>query len=383
MSLFHKRVAGLDATQLVAMRTAGRNGRLVSVSRERALRHSAVWACLRLRADLISTMPVDVFRRVGGVQVEQPKPLIISEPGGPNCRSLEWRYSTQFDLDSVGNTVGLVLARDGAGKPSLIEPFDIDKVSFIGRGSKIDKVRYGGDEYDYSKVWHEKQFTKAGIGVGLSPVAYAAASLNSYLSAQDFASDWFSNSTVPGGHLKNTAKVLSPTESTAAKESFKASVAAGDIWVSGNDWEYEMLAAKASEAQFLETIDASVAEICRFFGVPGDMIDAPSKGSSVTYANVTQRNLQLLIMNIGPAITRREEAWSYGLLPQPRYVKLNRNALLEMDTAGRYAAHKVAIDSRFMVPSEVRDHENLPPFTPEQLAEFQIFSKTPTPKEGL
>lgn len=382
VSLFHKRVAGLDATQLVAQRTAGRNGRIRHVNRDQALRHSAVWACLRLRADLISTMPVDVFRRIDGVQVEQPKPLIITEPGGPNCRSIEWRYSTQVDLDSTGNTVGLILARDGAGKPALIEPFDIDKVSFIGRGSIIDKVRYGSDEYDYSQIWHEKQFTKAGCAVGLSPVAYSAASLNSYLSAQEFASDWFGNSTVPGGILRNVEKTLTGPESMAAKESFKASIQAGDVWVSGKDWQYDMVTAKASESQFLETIDASVGEICRFFGVPGDMIDAPPKGSSVTYANVTQRNLQLLIMNIGPAITRREDAWSYGLLPQPRYVKLNRAALLEMDIASRYAAHKVGIDSRFLAPSEAREHENLPPFTPEQLAEFQIFAKTPTSKEA-
>jgi HK97 family phage portal protein len=383
VSLFHKRVAGLDATQLVAQRTMGRNGRIVRVNRDAALRHSAVWACLRLRADLLSTMPIDVFRRVNGVQVELPKPLIITEPGGPNCRSIEWRYSTQVDLDSTGNTVGLILARDGAGKPVMIEPFDIDRVSFVGRGSKITKVRYGGEEYDYSQIWHEKQFTKAGCAVGLSPIAYAASSINSYLSAQEFATDWFGNSAVPGGILKNVTKTLNPTEATAAKESFKASVSAGDVWVAGNDWEYSMVAAKASESQFLETIDASISEICRFFGVPGDMIDAPTKGSSVTYANVTQRNLQLLIMNIGPAITRREDAWSYGLLPQPRYVKLNRGALLEMDIASRYAAHKTGIDSRFLAPSEAREHENLPPFTPEQLAEFQIFAKTPTPKEGL
>lgn len=56
--------------------------RSVSVTGESAMRHSAVWACLRLRADLISTMPVDVFRRSGGVQVEVTKPSLLVTPDG-------------------------------------------------------------------------------------------------------------------------------------------------------------------------------------------------------------------------------------------------------------------------------------------------------------
>lgn len=380
MSLFKKRTAGLTASQYVAEATARRLGGASSpVGRDQALRNSAWWACLSLRADLISTMPVDVFRRVDGVQVEQTKPPIFIAPGGTECRWIEWAYSTQVDLDSAGNTVGVIVERDGSGLPRVIELADIDSVSFIGKGSKINKVRIGRDEYDPKQIWHEKQFTRAGLAVGLSPIAYAATTLRNALSAQQFAADWFSNASAPGGHLKNTARVLNKDEAAKAKESFKASVQAGDIWASGNDWEYTMLSAKASESQFLEQIDASAADVCRYLRVPGDMIDVPTKGSSVTYARIDQRNMQLLIMNLGPAITRREDAWSYGLLPRPRYVKVNRSALLAMDTLARYQSYGTAIDKRFLAPSEVRDLENLPPFTDEQLSEFAIFAKAPTP----
>ena len=110
------------------------------------------------------------------------------------------------------------------------------------------------------------------------------------------------------------------------------------------------------------------------------MIDAEVSSGSVTYANVTQRNLQLLIMNIGPAITRRESALS-RLTMGPRFVKLNPDALLRMDLAARYAAHKVGIDGRFLAPSEARALENRLPFTPEQEAEFaRLFAaKAATP----
>lgn len=385
MSLLFNRAATLTAAELIADRTSGRtNGRASkNVSRSNALHHSGVWASLRLRADLISTMPVDVFRRIDGIQVEQTKPPVLVTPGGTKLRMMEWMYSTQVDLDSVGNTVGVIRAFDGAGIPSVIELANTDQVTFIGKGSTITKVRIGSTEYPYELIWHEKQFTVAGLPVGLSPVAHAAMSINSYLSAQEFASDWFGNSTVPGGHLKNTAKVLKKKEAAAVKANFKASVQSGDVWVSGSDWEYSMLSAKASESSFLESMQFSLSEQCRFFGVPGDMIDVPVAGGAITYANITQRNLQLLIINIGPAIARREEAISFGLLPRPRYMKLNTAALLRMDTRSRLEGHKVAIDSRIYPPSRALDMENMAPLTPDEEAEFaRLFpakSLQPTP----
>lgn len=379
---FSDRAASLSATELLAERTSYRTkGR--RVSRDQALRHSAVWACLRLRADLVSTMPVDIFRRVGGVQVEVPKPPVFVTPGGKRCRWIEWSYATQWDLDSTGNTIGVITARDGAGLPAVIELANMDEVTFRGKGSRLTSVKIGRNEYTNpeQEIWHEKQYTIAGSPVGLSPLAYAASSLGNYLSAQEFAADWFGNSTVPGGHLKNTAKTLKKREAAAVKENFKASVQAGDVWVSGNDWEYSMLSAKASESAFLEQMDATVPEICRYLGVPADMIDAASKGSSVTYANITQRNLQLLIMNIGPAIARREDAWSAGLLPQPRYAKLNTAALQRMDMKTRYEGYRIAVEGRWLPPSRILDLENMPPLTPEEKAEFaELFpSKAPAP----
>ena len=375
MSLFAKRTS---SSTLLAERTAARTGSSTArVSRSDALTHSVAWACVRLRADLISTMPVDIFRRVAGVQMEQAKPPIFITPDG-QVDWVEWCYSTQVDLDSVGNAIGIITARDGMGLPSVIELADINEVTFKGKGSRLARVRVGQTWYEPEQVWHEKQFTLSGSPIGLSPIAHAARSIGGYLSAAQFAADWFGNSTVPGGHLKNTAKRLNKAESAAAKESFKATVAAGDIWVSGNDWEYSMLSAKASESAFLERMQYSDAEVCRFLGVPGDMVDVETSTGSVTYANVTQRNLQLLIMNIGPAIVRRETAWSRRLLPNPRYAKLNRGALLEMDLKSRYEAHGTAIDKRFLAPSEVRELENRPPFTAEQEAEFaRLFAPKP------
>lgn len=366
---FTSRAANLSVESIMSEARSRRTGTSKKVDRDQALRTSSVWACLRLRADLVSTMPLDVFRRVEGMQVELPKPPIFVTPGGEKVGIEEHLYSSQFDLDSNGNTVGLITEIDGNGKPRRIDLVPIGSVVVRTKKGVVEYL-IDGKKVPTENVWHEKQFTTSGIPVGLSPIAYAALTLNPALSAQEFAASWFGNGVTPSAHLKNTSKTLKGTQADAVKSRFLANVRDGEPFVTGNDWEYHLLSAKASESMYLEHLKATPADVCRYLGVPGDMIDADSSTGNVTYANVTQRNLQLLIMNLNPALVRREKAMSRGLLPGGRFVEFNRGALLQMDLKTRYEAHGIAIEKRFLAPSEVRALENRAPFTDEQLAEF-------------
>jgi hypothetical protein len=55
------------------------------------------------------------------------------------------------------------------------------------KGMQISKFVIAGTEYDPWDVWHEKQYTVAGLPLGLSPVAYAAWTIEESLNAQKFA----------------------------------------------------------------------------------------------------------------------------------------------------------------------------------------------------
>jgi phage portal protein BeeE len=363
VSLFGRRDApGQTADQSIPPRP-GTSGGAAAVTQETALRHSAVWACLRLRANLISTMPVDLYRKVQGIQVEVTKPPVLITPGGAEVEMPEWLYSSQFDLDRAGNTVGLITAKDGLGFPARIELAPISDVTVQMRKGK-KKYRIAGTTYEPDEVWHEKQYTVAGLPVGLSPVAYAAWSISEFLSIQQFALDWFSGGAIPSAHLKNTAKTLNQ-----------------ELFVTGNDWDYEMIQAEQAGADWIAAKNFGIGDIARFFDCPSDLIDAAVSGSSVTYANMTQRNLQFLVMSLGPAVKRREDALS-RLTSRPRFVKLNTNALLRMDPQTQAAVLKTQIDGRMIAPSEARALYDRMPYTEDQLAEFdRLFGKgtQPTP----
>lgn len=361
------RSGGSGAASLIPSRVGWRGGR--GTSRGGALGQSAMWASVRLRADLISTLPIDVYRRVGGHQIEVPKPPVLVTPGGEHVDITEWLYSSQNDLDLVGNAFGSITELDGAGKPARIDLVARQDVTVRSEKGEIT-YWFGGKKQDRSLVWHERQFTQSGQVLGLSPLAHAASTLQQHTAAQDFAAAWFGGGIVPSGHLKYGSAKVPTKQAEAIKARFQLSIENGDPFVSGNDWEYKPTDVAQAQANFIEAMKFSDTEICRFMGVPGDLIDANETGASITYANITQRNLQFLVLNLGSSIKRRERALS-RMVAQPRFVRLNSEALLRMDpeTVSKMLGQQVR--DRLRAPSEAREKIDLGPFTAAQLAEFK------------
>lgn len=373
--------------QGLPMRSPKRAGS-IDVTKDKARTHSAVWAAIRVRSDLISSMPVACYRTLGGngLEVSSPVPPVLIEPGshgdGQPISIDEWLYMTQSDLDSVGNAFGIITAKDGAGKPAQIQPVQAEDVTISIRGGKLDHYKIGREVYSPAEIWHERQFPVSGSPVGLSPIAYAAASIGGYLSAQQFALDWFAGGATPSAILKNGKRVLDPAEARETKQRFMATVGNGEPFVTGMDWDYQMLGVKATESAFLEEMRYSLTDVTRFFGVPADIIDAPQESGSITYANITQRNLQLLIVNIGPAVRRRERALS-RLLPNPRRVRLDADSILRMDPQTRQTVLASKVTSKIWTVDEARASENLLPYTAEQIAQNKnIFGTAPAAAAG-
>jgi HK97 family phage portal protein len=379
-----QRDASFDALAEMTARRSGWQSGSVPVTQETALRHSAVWAALRLRANLESSLPVDGFRMVNGVQVDAPLSPFFTDPAGPDTYLDEWMWATRFDLDRYGVTAGIITERDGNGLPRTIELLPAGAVRIKGTGWRIDEVSYRGQNWADDRlqnVYLEHQHRPAGFPVGLDPIAYAAWTIGGYLSAQQFGADYFGRRGFPSGVLKNTERVLPGAAAAGIKDRWKASTENGDIAVIGKEWEWSPADAPAAATAFLEAQKASVVDVARYLDVPADMIDGAVSGSSITYANITQRNVQLLVTSLGPAIARRERRLS-RLLSRPRFVKLNSDALLRMDPESRAKVLNEAIKGFRMAPSEVRALDNRQPYTEEQYAEFERLGLTKQPSAG-
>lgn len=362
-------------------RNVSRQGSVL-VNESTAMRHSAVWACLRLRADQMASFPVQIFRDVDGLPVEwKNKPPVFVTPGGTHWPWKHWIWASQHGLDSSGNVVGLITERNALGLPSRIDLQPLATVSIIQRKGETEPFyKIDGKDYTANQVWHERQFPVPGLPVGLSPIAHAALSIGEYLSEQQFALDWFGGGGVPKLSMRNKAKVLKQDEVITAKQWYRDVIQNGDPLVMGNDWEFELISGVNAGISWLEARKYGLADVCRFFGCPADLIDAMVMGGqgTITYQTTAQRNLQFLIMNMRPAVGWREQSLSDGLLPLNRYMKLDTSVLLDLDPLTKAELEHEMIINRTATPTEIRRGRGLPAFTPEQKQEFVDLFGAPT-----
>ena len=345
------------------------------VSRKRAQQNSVVWASTRLRANLISTLPLDVLKDYAGAGVPavMPKPRVLVTPyewaSGHPMSIGECLYASQTDLDQEGNAFAIILERDANRLPSKLLPVPVRDVTITFKDGEIKGYLIGGTFYEPDEVWHERQYAVSGSPLGLSPIAHAAFALETSVSAEEFALGWFRGGATPSALLTNKTDSLVDDKSETAKRRWEASTSNGEIVVLGKDWEYKQVSSGAKQAQFLEQINASDVQIARFMDVPGDLIDLHQSGSSITYANITERNLQFLVLSLGPAIKRREDALS-RLVPGDRYVKANTDAFLRMDPVTRNEELRKNKESRITTVTYTRSLLNLPPLTAAEKAEI-------------
>jgi HK97 family phage portal protein len=354
--------------------------------------HSAVWRAKMLRANLISSIPYSVVRVIGDVPYDVPLPRSLTTPwpsnisGRPEYRFDQFLWSSQWDLDTYGNTFSIVHARDAFGLPSVVEPVPMDYVSISMIGRFIREIRIDGYHVDIKNLLIESQYRLHGYDLGMSPVRYATMAIGAFLAAQYSAQDWFERRRMmPNVTLKNTeVESFTPEKVEEIKMAWNMAMESGQLFVTGSDWTWEATKVTREDAGFLEAMEAGIADIARFFDVPASMLGGG--GQSGTYSNVTQQQLQLLVNHLGPTIQRREKTFSTWL-PKPRLFRFDTQSLLRMDPEQQSRIFGSGITSRYITPNEVRAKMGMPPLTPEQIGEFsELFpARAPvamTPEKG-
>jgi HK97 family phage portal protein len=216
----------------------------------------------------------------------------------------------------------------------------------------------------------------AGSPWGLSPVKYAALAINREAAIQQFAYGYFNDAPHPTSVLTSDQPV-NQEQARTLKERLMATVIGREPLILGAGLQFKPLSVSPEESQFLATQRLGVAEICRIYGVPPEMVAAEA-GNSMTYANVEQRGIDFLTYSIQPWLSRLETAIS-SLLPGGKHVRFDPNVLLRTDFHTRVNATAIAIASHQLLPDEARAMNDLPPFTDEEKALADLVPMTVSP----
>jgi HK97 family phage portal protein len=348
-------------------RRMGSKGLSSSVDEGTAMRHSAVWACVRLIAGVGSTLPIDQFRTVAGEQLPSPLAQVLADPSTDVSPSV-WRYQMWSSLLLAGNAYGLITEFTPSGFPRRIEILSPGSVTWHN-DSGVWRCRLDNqpiERWPAGRLWHAPMFAAPGQPFGLSPIGFAAKSINSGLAAEDFGGEFFTG----GGHPSSiiySEQPLTAEQAEGVKEKFVDATKGREPAVFGSGLKHEPIQINPTDSQFLDTQRFTVEQVARIYGVFPEMIGAATSGSgSVTYANREQRAADWLTYGLVPYLVPVEEALS-SLIPRPQRVKANVSAVLRSDLKSRYESYEIAArigtlsGTPLLSTNEMRGFEDLPP----------------------
>jgi HK97 family phage portal protein len=356
------------AEMLAAVNERRMAGRSLSstVDEGTAMRHSAVWACVRLIAGVGSTLPIDAYRMSGDQSTPLALPQVLADPSVDVSPSV-WRYQMWSSLLLAGNAYGLITEFTPSGFPRRVEILNPASVTWHDeQGVWVSKVDHQPvDRWPNGRLWHTAIFVPGGQPFGLSPSTYAARSINSGLEAEKFGGEFFTG----GGHPSSiiySEQSLTSEQAEGAKDAFVRATKGREPAVFGAGLRHEQIQISPTDSQFLDSQRFTVEQVARIYGVFPEMIGAASSGSSVTYANREQRAADWMTYGLVPYLVPVEESLS-SLLPRPQKVKANVSAVLRSDLKSRYESYEIAArigqasGTPLLTVNEMRDFEDMAP----------------------
>lgn len=328
------------------------------MSPDLALSIGAVYRSVSIITTSVSQMSLGVYRD----DVELKTPTIIKQPN-VNDTQTAFIEETVYSLAAYGNAYWRVFG-DPIANVVVLDPNSVTITEESGRR----KYWVGTTEVPSNQIRHMKLFRKPGQLKGFGPIQQGQSELIAALKLRRFADNWFGGSSIPTGML-TTDQVLSPQEAKEFAEAWTRFINDnGGTAVLSQGMTYDYLSIKPAEAQFLEIQMAQVNAIARLFGVPAVLLGSGLEGTSTTYVNAQELNIQFLQTTLVKYMNEIENAFS-TLLPRGQTVEFKEDSLLRMNTVMQVDVQEKQIAAGLRTANEIRKTEGLPPLaTPKPVA---------------
>ncbi len=333
---------------------------------------STVFSCVQSIAETIGGLPLLLFRNGANGDRERASdhPLYRVLHDAPNERqtALEFREQLTAHVLLWGNGYAEIHS-DAAGNVTSLEPIHPRNVTVLQLPS--GRIRYDVADPQTGKVrplladevLHLKDRTDNGI-VGKSRIQVAREMLGGVLAAQEHGSRSWANGARLSGVLQ-TPNVMTDDSIGRLRDSWQAQFSgtgnSGKTAILENGLTYQQLSMSNEDAQWLESRQFSVEEVCRIFRVPPVLV---ADLRHANFSNSVEMNRWFVTHTLRRWLTMWEEGTERALLgpiARTRYfIEHNVEGLLRGDSSGRAAFYKEGIGDGWLLRSEVRRLENLP-----------------------
>ena len=335
------------------------------ITQDTSLKIGAVYACVRLLADTISTLPVDTFYREGGARKPfRPKPVWVENPDIGTARE-DFLQQAMVSLLLDGN-VFIRIFRSRTGEIISLVVLDPTRVE-VRRNPATREIEYVIDAGTVKtlradEVLHITELRKPGALRGISRIEEVKQSLGLASALEEFSARFFGQGSVtqgiiewPGNLTREQAKDLA----SGFEEGHKGLKRSHRPGVLFGGAKFVKTGVDPNEAQMLESRQFAVEEIARIFRCPLHLLQVSTPGA-MSYASVEQNAIQFAQYTLRPIISKFETALS-SLLPGPAFVKFNLDAILRGDIQTRFAAYSTGQLAGFLSVNDIHRLEDMPP----------------------
>lgn len=339
------------------------------ISEGSILRTIAVYRAVQLLTVAAGQLSIDVWR--GPDQIERPS--LVKRPDIKQRDLASFVKRSVASLALTGNAYWLV-SRNARNEASNLEVLNPHECSPQEDGT----LAVAGSTRNLAP--HEFQHLGLlwipGSLEALGPIQAARMELTGAVKTTQFGAEVFHTSgDTPSGILK-TDQPLSPTQAHDYKLQWQ-SREAHEVAVLGQGLDYAPIALSPKDAQFIESRQFDTTSIARLFGIPAHLFLAQVEGSNLTYSNQESADLEFTKWTLQAYLGEIEQALT-AVLPSTQVARFNLEALLRSDTKSRYEAHQLGINAGWLLRSEVRAIEGLPPVAG---IDDQPVTPAPTPGE--
>ena len=330
------------------------------------MQSAAVYACVRVIAETIASLPLHLYRYVDeGKKRDPSRPLytLLHNAPNPEMTSFIFRETLMTHLLLWGNAYAQIL-RNGHGEIVGIYPLLPDRMQ-VARDEDKNLIYLYQSGMKQIAFRQEEILHIPGLGfdglVGYSPIAMARNAIGMAMATEEFGSSFFSNGAAPGGILEHPGTLKDPSKVRESwEELFKGSGNANRVAVLEEGMTYKQIGIPPNEAQFLETRKYQTEEICRIYRVPPHLVADLDKA---TFSNIEHQSISFVVHTIRPWLVRLEQAMDKALLypeEQTRYfVEFNVDGLLRGDYESRMQGYATARQNGWMSANDIRRLENM------------------------
>jgi HK97 family phage portal protein len=350
-----------------ASRTAG----LPAPSVESAMTMPAVYACVRVLAETVASLPLITYRTRpdGGRERAGDLPLarLLARRPNPEMTAFELEELLTSHCAQWGNGYAF-LELDRRGQVTALWPLRPDRTQPVRRNGEL-QYRYRMDDGQEVvipawQVHHRRGLSGDGI-VGYSPVRVAMLAVALGMATEEFGARFFSNGARPGMVLEHPGKLSDQAFDrlrVSWRDDHQGLSNAHKIRILEEGMKIETLGIPPEEAQFLQTRTFQAQEIARIFRMPPHKIGLLENS---TFSNIEHQAIEFVTDTIRPWLRRFEQAQERDLLTESErqtiYTEYLVEGLLRGDTVSRYQSYAVGRQWGWLAVNDIRRLENMEP----------------------